>query len=304
MNEQGSSTHSATEVEDTPRAQHARASGDAHATTEVLRQLISRERDNLFSEAILARTTAMLADLGQQLVHAYAESAEIDDRSAFAAAHGDALGHALGDSSALLNHCHALAVESVLADTLHRRAAIDPALPPLLKDLLGGEDEIAGAAMHVLAAQSRFLHSARRMELPLGELEPELFHEAIAALLELPIVYDEEGKAAKDRLAESYDDSARRLSQIARLHLLLQDQQREPFSLEEAGLALFAYGLATRTGRSRERIVLALAESDPAQLSDLLRAANWPLAQAQQALAILHPQGVPLPAHSPDEDDD
>lgn len=271
----------------------------------VLRQLLAGERDGLFSNAIIARTSAMIGHLARQLALALAQALQEPEPVAFAEVQADDLAGTLGEHGDLLGHVHALAVEGVLADLLYERAALDPALSPFLKGLLASPDgEISAAAMHVLAAQARFLHFSRRMELPLGELPGELFHHALSALSAMATFDDGARDAARTMLTMQYDEASTRTSQLARLLMLTTNDAAETVSLADSGLAIFASWLAQNSGKPRDDAILAIGQRDCSGLVLMMRAAALPVAAMHQAIASLDPYGQldeALASLAPDE---
>ena len=143
--------------------------------------------------------------------------------------------------------------------------------------------------MHVLAAQSRFLHTSRRMELPLAELPAELFHIAATCLAEQDYADQEAVVATRKTLFSQYDEGAARIAQITRLALDMSDDTAALSRLTEAGVAIFATALALECGQSREHTILAMGQKEPAQFIVMMRAADLPPAAVSQALATLHP---------------
>jgi hypothetical protein len=258
------------------------------AVVPVLRHLLGSEAQGLVSDAILARVRGMVQHCAAQLLAARAGA---DPVAAFAAADPaalDALAETLFADPALLAHCHALAVEGLVAERLHQRHAIDPVLSPLLQELIAAQDPAVGAlAMSTLAAQSRFVQGQRRMELPLGELPAELFH-ALAKRAD--------GDAA-GRLAAQYDEATSRLGLLARLVGVMRRGAIAALALDHAGLALFASALAGETRTPRTEAVLACHEGQALRLALLLRAADLPLAAIERQLPLTGtgPASVQLP---------
>jgi hypothetical protein len=258
------------------------------AVVPVLRHLLGSEAQGLVSDAILARVRGMVQHCAAQLL---AARAGVDPVAAFAAAEPaalDALAETLFADPALLAHCHALAAEGLIAERLHHRHAIDPVLSPLLQELIAAQDPaVAALAMSTLAAQSRFMQSQRRMELPLGELPAELFH-ALAA---------KAGGDATARLAAQYDEATARLGLLARLVAVMRRGAIAALALDHAGLALFASALAAETRTPRAEAVVACHEGQALRLALLLRAAGLSLAAIERQLPLTgtSPATGPLP---------
>ena len=262
------------------------------AVVPVLRHLLGSEAQGLVSEAILARVRGMILDLAAQLLAAQtgrdpAARAPGADPAAL-----DALAESLMGEEVLLAHCHALATESLVADRLQQRHAIDPVLSPLLQELIAAEDPaVAALAMTTLAAQSRFIQSQRRMELPLGELPAELFH----ALL--PRAHRHGGdNAGLSRLQASYDEATSRLGLLARLVAGMRRGAVAALALDHAGLALFASALASETRSPRGEAVLAAQEGQGVRLALMLRAAGLAVPAIERQLGLAEPAALLPPA--------
>eukprot|EP01041_Mallomonas_annulata_P018672 gene18672-37701_t len=258
------------------------------AVVPVLRHLLGSEAQGLVSEAILARVRGMILDLAAQLLAAQSgrdPSARVPGADPAAL---DALAESLMGEEALLAHCHALATESLVADRLQQRHAIDPVLSPLLQELIAAEDPaVAALAMTTLAAQSRFIQSQRRMELPLGELPAELFH----ALL--PRAQGRAGdNSGLSRLQASYDEATSRLGLLARLVAGMRRGAVAALALDHAGLALFTSALASETRSPRGEAVLAAQEGQGVRLALMLRAAGLAVPAIERQLGLAEPAAL------------
>jgi hypothetical protein len=227
----------------------------------------------------------MILDLAGQLIAAQTgrdPASHMADNDPIALDH---LADSLMADETLLAHCHALAAESVIADRLHQRHGLDPVLSPLLQELIASEDSaIAALAMATLAAQSRFVQSQRRMELPLGELPAELFH-ALLSKVPGPLA-DGAGFA---RLQASYDEAASRLGLIARLVAAMRRGAMAALALDHAGIALLASALASQTRVPRHEAVLACHEGQSVRLALLLRAARLLPPAIERQLVMIDP---------------
>ena len=200
----------------------------------------------------------------------------------------DTMADALLGDAPLLAFCHALANESLLAERFQQRQTIDPVLSPLLQELIASDEPIIAAlAMSTLAAQSRFIQSQRRMELPLGELPAELFHAAVARGLAL--ASDETGRAGLERLQLGYDEAASRLGLLARLVAAMRRGAVAALALDHAGLALFATALAADTRQPRAASVLACHEGQGARLALALRSAGLSLPVIERQFMLVEP---------------
>jgi len=258
------------------------------AVVPVLRHLLASEAHALVSDAILARVRGMILDLAAQLLAAMAgRDPATRAPSAADQAAVDRLAETLMADEALLGHCHALAAESLIAERCQQRHGIDPVLSPLLQELIASDDPaIAGLAMSTLAAQSRFMQSARRMELPLGELPAELFHAAIAR-----VQGPAPANAAVGRLLAGYDEATSRLGLIARLVAAMRRGALAALALDHAGLGLFASALAATTRSPRGGAVLACLEGQGMRLALLLRAGEVGLPAIERQLLLVDPAG-------------
>jgi len=262
------------------------------AVVPVLRHLLGSEAQGLVSEAILARVRGMILDIASQLLAAQAGRDPAARAAGGDPAALDALAEALMGEEALLAHCHALATESLVADRLQQRHAIDPVLSPLLQELIAAEDTaVAALAMTTLAGQSRFVQSQRRMELPLGELPAELFHTLLARAL------DGAGDTGGlSRLQAGYDEATSWLGLLARLVAAMRRGAVAALALDHAGLALFASALASETRAPRGEAVLAVQEGQGLRLALLLRAAGQSAPAIERQLVLAEPAAQLPPA--------
>lgn len=276
-------------VEAILRDELARENRALAAVVPVLRHLLSSEAHALLSDAILARVRGMVGDCAAQLLAALA-GRDPSSRTPEASDHGalDYWAEALMEDEDLLGLCHALATESLIAERLQQRHGIDPVLSPLVQELIASHDPtVASLAMTTLAAQSRFIQSQRRMELPLGELPAELFHALIARGADG--ARDAGARAGLDRLQASYDEAASRLGLLARLVTAMRRGALAALALEHAGLALFASALAAETRQSRGAGVLACHEGQGARLALMLRAAGQSLPVIERQFLLVEP---------------
>lgn len=278
-------------VEANLRGGLAREARALTAVVPVLRHLLGSEAQGLVSEAILARVRGMILDIAAQLLAAQtgrdpAARAPGGDPAAL-----DALAESLMGDEALLAHCHALATESLVADRLQQRHAIDPVLSPLLQELIAAEDPaVAALAMTTLAAQSRFMQAQRRMELPLGELPAELFHALLARTQG-----GAQDSAGLVRLQAGYDEATSRLGLLARLVAAMRRGAVAALALDHAGLALFATALANETRSPRGEAVLACHEGQALRLALLLRAVGLEAPAIERQVVLAEPAAL-LPA--------
>lgn len=275
-------------VEAILRDELAREARALAAVVPVLRHLLSSDADALVSDEILARVRGMIHDLAAQLLAAEAGRDPVTRGSGFEdPAALDQLAAQLMPDEALLGHCHALAAESLIAGRLQKRHALDPVLSPLLQELIASEDaDVASLAMGALAAQSRFVQSQRRMELPLGELPAELFHALVAQVQAWA-----PDSAALVRLQAGYDEAATRIGLLARLVAAMRRGALAGLALDHAGLALFASTLGVAARVPREAAVLACHEGQGLRLAFMLRAAGLMPSAIERQLLMVEPAG-------------
>lgn len=267
----------------------ARESRALAAVVPVLHHMLSSQTQSLVSDAIVARVRGMIWDLAAQVEAAKAgrdpavRMPTIADPDAL-----DALADRLMGDSTLLTFCHAMAAESLMAERLQQRRGIDPVLSPLVQELIATDDPAIGSlAMSALAAQSRFIQSQRRMELPLAELPAELFHRLIAA------AHDEGGDAAMlTRLRAQYDEATGRTGLLARLVAAMRRGALAALELDHAGLALFASALSEATDQPRAEAVLACHDGQLMRLAMLLRASGLDALAIERQLLLLDPSTV------------
>ncbi len=282
-----------TSVEAILRDELARGNRALRGVAPVISHLLESSGQSLVSDAIIARLRGMLSDVARQLLDAGPVSVDRQrpDESAI-----DDLADALGSDGALLNHLHALAMESVLTERLQQRSSIDPVLSPLLQELIASEQpSVAELAMSTLAAQSRFIQTQRRMGMPLEELPADLF---VAVLKHF-----EAWGASQDNVAVSeairglkagFDEGAGRLGLLARLVSSMKGGAIAALELEHAGLALFASGLATLTKQPRDLAVIACHQKQAARLALSLRAAGLSADAIERQFLLVEPsQMVP-----------
>lgn len=248
----------------------------------VLTHLLANAGQAMVSDAIVARLRGMLEALAVQLLGARGdrqpESAEIDH-----------LSERLASDSVVLSYCYALAMEAHLCERLEQRASIDPVLSPLLQELIASEDAATGElAMNALAAQSRFVQSQRRMDLPLSELPAELFH-AVLKRWETQDRSDPAIAPAIKSLKSGYDEGASRVGLFARLVSGMRGGAIAALELEHAGLALFVTALSALSKQPRELAILSCHERQTARLALSLRAAGLDPAAIERQFLVLDP---------------
>jgi hypothetical protein len=257
----------------------------------VLGHLLVNHDHSLFSDEIVGRVRGMVGDLARQMLTAQAKAAEAADPHSAADEHAPALAAALLANERLVQHCHALAHEWKLTGRLETRNGVDPVLSPLLQALVASDDRAtASTAMAALAAQARFVQLQRRMELPLGELPADHFHQVLTIWLER--VAAEGAQAAMNaasRLRQDYDESASRLGLINRLIHAMGAGALAALSVSHAGAAIFLSALAFASDQERELAVLATNDQQAARLALSLRAAGLKPKAIEEQFLYIHP---------------
>ncbi|QKG71649.1 hypothetical protein [Erythrobacter mangrovi] len=262
----------------------------------ILTHLLATPDTSLFSDELVARIRAMCLDLSSQVLRAQAEATGEAGREAFAERHGEALAEHFFSSPQVLSHCHALALEWQLSARLEAQYGMDPVLSPVLQQLIASADSSqASAAMAALAAQARFAQSQRRMELPLGELPGDLFHELLLGWRAFNGPRRSDAMVrAEAKLRNGFDESAGRLALLARLIAGMGDHAREALDIEQAGVPLFLTALATGSRQSRSMAVLSTNAKQSARFALGLRAAGLSGVEIENQVLRLHPSAEPI----------
>ena len=244
------------------RTELARSRRSLAAMPTVLACLAGGAAPALFSEEVIARTRGMIDSLAEHLLR------EVSDGQAEPLSPAGLAGE-LARIEPLLVHCHSIALEGGLLGRL-ALGGIDPVLVPLLQDLISDEDpEEAALAMKVLAAQSRFVQSWRRMELPLAELPAEVAETVLDAFAHIC------GEAVRDavaRLRSGMDEATSRTAMMARMLISARGGLNLALDLERAGGSMFVSALSLSTGMSRNDVVHAVVDGRQARLALLLAA--------------------------------
>lgn len=256
----------------------------------ILSHLLATPDTSLFSDELVARVRGMCHGLAWQVLRAQAEATGEAGREAYADRHGEALAEHFFNSPQILSHCHALALEWQLATRMEAQYGIDPVLSPLLQNLIADSDTgQASAAMAALAALARFAQTQRRMELSLGELPGDLFHELLLGWR----AYNGQRHSdamirAEAKLRNAFDESAGRLALLARLIAGMGEGALAALDIEQAGVPLFLTALAQLSRQSRALAVLSTNERQTARLALGLRAAGLGGAAIEAQVLRLH----------------
>lgn len=280
------------------REELARGDEKADAVVPILRHLLANDGTSVFSDAILASIRGMLDHLARQLLD-WRGCADGDGSDA----QPDpdqlvALTDALAGNPALLRHVHAQALEWQFTCRLEHRLGVDPVLSPLLQALVASPDEAVSAlAMRLLASQTRWCQTQRRMQLALFELPGDLFHAALLCMRTVAWAEPEsDARAARAevRARAHYDEAATRLGLLARLVEGMGSGAVAALSISHAGAAFFLSALAIGSGQDRDMAVLSTDESQATRLALGLRAAGLRHQGVEEQFLALHPD-VALP---------
>lgn len=278
-----------TQVDAILRDELARGDRALSGVAPVISHMLQSSGAPLVSDSIVARLRGMLGDIARQLLEAGQGPSRREPVDPVAI---DELADALVEQGSVLGHLYGLAMEGQMSDWLEQRASHDPVLSPLLQELIASDDPAtAELAMTTLAAQSQFVQSQRRMELPLGTLPAELFL-TIVELFEVsaPHIDPVAMTRAQVELRRGYDEGAGRPALLARLVSSMQVGAIAALDLDHAGLALFVSALSSQTRLPREVCIFACHERQSARLALSLRAAGLDEARIeQQFLALLGP---------------
>jgi len=261
-------------VESGLRLHLARGHALAASAAPVLRHFLVHRDSLLFSDGILARLRAMIADLARQLsgFNGFGEQQ-------------NALEQSLIEVPGLVAHVHGLALEWTCALRLQERLGLDPVLSPLMQALIASEDaEVSARAMQALAAQARFVQSSRRMQLALGELPAELLHGVLAVA--------QHGQQDAQSLRALYDEAATRLGLLAQVISGMGAGALAALSVGHAGVALFASALAQIGGQSRAAALMAMQDGQQARLALVCRAGGLKIAAIEDNMLALHDRGA------------
>jgi hypothetical protein len=262
----------------------------------ILRHLLANDDHSLFSDEIVARVRGMLEHVSAQLLHAQADAAGLEDRQGFIGERREAFVESFLGHSALLSHCHALALEWQLAERLQARNEVDPVLSPLLQALISSSDTgTAGLAMMALAAQARFVQAQRRMELPLTELPADLFHATLITMrAQAREDEDEAAGAAEAALRAKFDEGNSRVGLLTRLVTGMGGGAIAALAIDHSGVAIFLTALAVGSGQNRDLTVLSTNDRQLARLALALRAAGLKPQAIEEQFLYLHPE-IALP---------
>lgn len=282
---------------------------DAHgASGALLRPLALGQADGSLGDGVVAHVRGLLEDVARQLVEALAGAAHAGGTCMEGGAQA-AFVALLASNGTFLGGLHALALEWRLTSRLEERQGIDSVLTPILLAALategeGSEDDTPLALARGLAgAQFRFCLDSRRMRLPLGELPPDLFRIALAALhlhaSGLPAADRDDAHSraiiAERSLRLRFDAERARLALLRRFAgegAGPAHQNPDQLDLTQAGAALFLTALARTTGLARAQALSLLAPARIGELVLVLRAAGLPAAQAGGCVQALHPDAL------------
>lgn len=274
-------------ITDTVRAALARDDALADTIQPILRHLIASDHGPLFGDAIIAQILGTSQDLSRQLLSRHAGRPVAGEP--FVEERVGALGDVLLGDPALLAHLHGQALEWHVCAQLQDALALDLVISPLLQAFVASHDpSLNGAALKVLAAQTRWRQSSRRMQLPLQELPADLLQAALVATRAVTPI----GSPCEPQIRQAYDEGATRIALLARLVTELGTEAVTALDLSRAGGSLFVSALAQQTGQDRDRVLRSIVAGQSLRLALSLIAAGMPVAMAQQQIVTLHPDAM------------
>lgn len=295
MSEPSQSATPAQPVEDLLRAELAQGDIIIATTRPILRHLLVNDDQTLFSDEVIARVRGMMVHIARQMLHVVGEKAGVTDRSSFIDERSDLIAIALLNETDFLAHAHALTIEAQIAERLGHRSGIDAVLSPLLQSLAASSDPVvAAASMRALAAQARFMQQQRRMELPIGELPPELFEKAFSHMREKCSDIASAVASAEAQLREEFDPAQQRIQQFAWLISAMQHNATRALEVDHAGVSIFVTALQMASDQPRELVILSLGENQCARFALSLRAAGLNQSAVEEQFLFLHPE-ITLP---------
>lgn len=263
------------------RAELARGRDALSGVGPVLAHLVDESHLAWFNDAVIARTRGMVESLARNLVRRAGEDAE----PCLAGLVGD-----LAAQPALLAHCHALALESRMAERL-ARDGLDPVVSPLLQQLIGDLDPQVGTlAMNVLAAQARFVQTQSRMDIAIEELPEELVPDV---LLSFTQACGPTGTAVAAGVRAACEAARPRTVLMSTLLLTARNGLAQALDPQVAGVSLFFSALSLSTGLSRASVVLAAADGQEVRLALMLAACGVERGRRDTVLAFLLPDIAP-----------
>lgn len=267
---------------------HELARGDAmaEAARPVLRQLVTAGGSLPMTDEVVGRIRGMLDGIVRTLLDKFSEPRWADV---------EPLTRALIDAPALLSHLHALAIEWRIAEQLQVRLALDPVVSPLLEELVSRDDAtLRNLAAKFLAAQARWCHLQRHMQVSLVDLPGELFEEVLR-ILRAQVARSGGGEVdarAEADLRKRYNEADRRLDLARQLVPTLEGGAQSALSISQAGVTLFFTALAVGSGLDRDTVVFSTDEAQLPRFALTLRSAGLGAAEIQRQLLALHPETV------------
>ena len=262
----------------------------------ILGHLLANHDHSLFSDEIVARVRGMITSIAKQLLETHATLADEGDSFGFVERNAGELAGIIARDPGFLLHCHALAIETQLAERLHRRNAIDPSLSPLVQSLIASDDaDTAAKAMAALTAQARFIQQQKRMHLPLAELPADQFHHALQSWKDFAGGLEDAFVAqVETAIRKSFDEAESRLGLMARIVEGLGSGARAGLSIAHAGVAFFLSALASAAGQERDSIAIATNDGQLARLALALRSAGLNPKEVEEQFLYIHPE-ISLP---------
>ena len=266
------------------REQLARSDAAAAVILPTLRHLITADDTSVPSDEILARVRGMLADIVESLLVAGGDTGSVDRALA------ESLAGTLAESSCLLSHLHAVALEWQLAERLRLRLALDPVVSPLLQTLIASpERNVRDQALAYLKMQARWCQAQGHMKLPLQELNEVVLHDVLDALSSCGADVAERAKIV---IHQSHQDGANRQALASRVMQGLGGEDQSALSLADAGVSLFLSALALKSGQPRDTVILSTQEGQVARLALFLLYAGLGHSEIEGQVLALHAEAM------------
>ncbi len=248
----------------------ARSDAAFRGIAPVLTHMLDDSWPSIVSDASLARVQGMMTGFGRELKSSAPGNSVLSEPDL------EMFRQMLIGDSRLLEYCFVLAVEGQIIEQLASEHSVERVLSPLLQELVGSDrKEIAEQAMSCIAAQSRFVQTQARMQMPLSDLPADLFHSVLGKWQEFASKHRQDLPIQSiESLRKNYDEGATRTAQMERLVAAIGKGVRAALDLPHAGFSLFATALARESDQSRGNALLSCQAIQSPRLVLGLRAAG------------------------------
>ncbi|MEO9600602.1 hypothetical protein [Parasphingorhabdus sp.] len=210
----------------------------------------------------------------------------------------------------IVQHIFVKTQQSELSARLLQKISQEDLESTLTRHLDHNDPIVADAAMGLLVAQSKGTGATGEMSDDFSDLPPEIAYAlawpVTAALARLTGQSGSQLQQATERLLAAHDESAGVARKAERLAQLLDqsdsDKNDIPHPMRD-GLSLFLARLARQSGTTSDQIIAFTAEPNMPRLVVLMRAADFPAAEAVSIFAALDGNGDILTAATYGETD-